>query len=306
MKTLSLSVLCALTLALPAAAWNKPGHMATAAVAFHELKDNKPLREKLVAILREHPSYANTWKPLVDEGARGGLPEAEVLLMLAARWPDDSPDGHSGQKGEWHYINVPLAFDGTVGKPPKSNNIVTSFADRVQDFKTAPETPDGKVQKAISLCWILHQIGDAHQPLHSVSLFSERFGGKGGDLGGNLFYVRYSAGATTYKLHAVWDEGITTRYELTGLHKLTLNLRLENPRSHFPKVTESRMQGWIDESAALARTAVYLNGALKSGPNKTQGELLPDGYSKERGRLSKERGTLAGYRMADWLKTSVL
>ena len=125
-----LSLLCLAALALPAAAWNKPGHMATAAVAYHDIKSDTALIGKLVAILREHPDYATRWKPQIDEGAAAGVPEAEVLLMLAARWPDDAPDGHSGQKGEWHYINMPLVFDGSPTKPAKPNNLVTSFADR--------------------------------------------------------------------------------------------------------------------------------------------------------------------------------
>lgn len=302
---LSLSLLCLAALTLPAAAWNKPGHMATAAVAYHDLKSDTALIGKLVAILREHPDYATQWKPQVDEGAAAGVPEAEVLLMLAARWPDDSDDGHSGQKGEWHYINTPLVFDGSPTKPAKPNNLVTSFADRVQELKTAPASAEGKVQRAIALCWILHQIGDSHQPLHAVSLFSQRFQGNAGDLGGNIFYVRYSDGGATQKLHFVWDEAITGVYDLRQLNRLALTLRSDNPRASFPTLRELKPETWIAESAALARSVVYQNGALQSGPNKNNGMVLPAGYSQERGRVGKQRGTLAGYRMADWLRANV-
>ena len=304
MKTF-LAPLCLLTLTLPAAAWNKPGHMATGAVAYHDLKTNSGLLEKLVAVLREHPDYAAKWKPQVDEGAAANIPEAEVLLMLAARWPDDSEDGHKGQKGEWHYINTPLAFDGSPTKPAKPNNLVSSFAERVTDFKSAPDNAEGKIQKAIALCWILHQLGDAHQPLHAVSLFSSRFQGNAGDLGGNIFYVRYSEGGATQKLHFVWDEAITSSYNLRQLNQLAITLRAENPRTKFENVAEQKPQKWIEESAALAKSVVYQNGALQSGPNKNDGIVLPPGYSQERGRVGKQRGTLAGYRMADWLKANL-
>lgn len=300
-----LAPLCLLTLALPAAAWNKPGHMATGAVAYHDLKANPALVEKLVAVLREHPDYETKWKSQVDAGAAANIPEAEVLLMLAARWPDDSEDGHSGQKGEWHYINTPVSFDGSPTKPPKPNNLVSAFPERVQDFKSAPNSPEGKTQKAVALCWILHQLGDAHQPLHAVSLFSQRFQGNAGDLGGNIFYVRFSEGGATQKLHAIWDEAITSSYNLRQLNQLAITLRSENPRAKFENIAEQKPEKWIEESAALAKSVVYQNGMLQSGPNKNDGMVLPVGYSQERGRVGKQRGTLAGYRMADWLKANL-
>lgn len=304
MKT-ALCALGLLSLGLPAAAWNKPGHMATAAIAYHELKSDTALLDRLVGILKEHPDYNGAWRSGREEAATAGLPEAEVLLMLAARWPDDADDGHTGQKGEWHYINLPLVFDGSPSKPPKPNNLVSSFATLSQEFASAPPTAEGKTQRAIALCWLLHQIGDSHQPLHSVSLFSQRFQGNAGDLGGNIFYVRFSEGGATQKLHFVWDEAITGSYSLRTLDRLALSLRTENPRRSFAKLSEQAPQKWVEESAALARSVVYRDGALQSGPNKNAGIVLPEGYAQERGRVGKQRGTLAGYRMADWLRANI-
>ena len=58
-------------------------------------------------------------------------------------------------------------------------------------------------EKAIYLCWVMHLIGDIHQPLHSVSLFCEAF--PKGDHGGNDSLYRLG-GRRIIKLHQFWDD----------------------------------------------------------------------------------------------------
>jgi hypothetical protein len=52
--------------------------------------------------------------------------------------------------------------------------------------------------------YILHVVGDMHQPLHNSAFFNETF--PKGDLGGNLMKVVLQNG-TTVNLHAYWDAG---------------------------------------------------------------------------------------------------
>src|SRR5207248_2009698 len=71
-----------------------------------------------------------------------------------------------------------------------------------------PATPAPRV--AIDLCWLLHLVGDAHQPLHDVSLYSKAYpvakdpGKSSGDQGGNLIYVATADNPST-NLHSYWD-----------------------------------------------------------------------------------------------------
>lgn len=53
-------------------------------------------------------------------------------------------------------------------------------------------------QKALAYSWLLHLIGDLHQPMHSVALFCERY--PYGDRGGNS--VKLAKGDS---LHSLWD-----------------------------------------------------------------------------------------------------
>lgn len=51
--------------------------------------------------------------------------------------------------------------------------------------------------------FLVHLVGDIHQPLHSVSLWNHQF--PNGDQGGNRFIVSFQ---NMTNLHAVWDSGI--------------------------------------------------------------------------------------------------
>jgi hypothetical protein len=50
-------------LALPASAWNMPGHMLSAAITYQVLQAKSPQSiEKAKAVLEKHPWYANQWQ----------------------------------------------------------------------------------------------------------------------------------------------------------------------------------------------------------------------------------------------------
>ncbi len=58
--------------------------------------------------------------------------------------------------------------------------------------------------KSFDLVWLLHLVGDVHQPLHAATRVSS--GATGGDNGGNDEKVcRVSLASCNEKLHAFWD-----------------------------------------------------------------------------------------------------
>ena len=82
------AILVLSTLAVPANAWNIPGHMLSAAIAYQVLSLERPRSiDKAKAVLEKHPWYANQWQsrlqdvPVADHGL--------VLFMQAARWAAD-------------------------------------------------------------------------------------------------------------------------------------------------------------------------------------------------------------------------
>ena len=63
---------------------------------------------------------------------------------------------------------------------------------------------DETLEKSIMLRYLVHVVGDVHQPLHSAELFDDdRF--PKGDMGGNLFLINYKEDIEN--LHKFWDSG---------------------------------------------------------------------------------------------------
>lgn len=59
-------------------------------------------------------------------------------------------------------------------------------------------------ERALFSRYLVHVVGDIHQPLHSVSLFNETY--PSGDRGGNSLKIVLMNG-TLNNLHSFWDSG---------------------------------------------------------------------------------------------------
>src|SRR6266481_865293 len=64
----SLVLLSLAVLPLPASAWNIPGHMLSAAIAYQVLQQENPSTiDKVKAVLEKHPWYANQWQARLQD-----------------------------------------------------------------------------------------------------------------------------------------------------------------------------------------------------------------------------------------------
>ena len=158
-----------------------------AAIAFDELLRDAPATvARVIAILQQHPQYESRWKPQL--AAMSPQDQERFLFMLAARWPDDIRGDTAFDHPKWHYIDYPYKPTGqpasVLAPAPEAENIVAAFQQNVAIVQSA--APDD--QKAVALCWIFHLMGDSHQPLHAVSLFTTQF--PDGDRGGNLIFIQ--------------------------------------------------------------------------------------------------------------------
>lgn len=59
-------------------------------------------------------------------------------------------------------------------------------------------------ERALFARYLVHVVGDIHQPLHSVSLFNETY--PSGDRGGNSLKITLLNGSAN-NLHSFWDSG---------------------------------------------------------------------------------------------------
>jgi len=58
-------------------------------------------------------------------------------------------------------------------------------------------------EKSLLMRYLIHVLGDIHQPLHSSTLINEKF--PNGDQGGNLFLIKYNENINN--LHKLFDSG---------------------------------------------------------------------------------------------------
>ena len=311
------TVLASLVFCLPARAWNGTGHQVISQIAWRDLKPE--VRKKITALLERHPYFDRHLRPKEVEADAPDF--AMRAFMLSSTWPDlirssRDPKEREHHRAEWHYVNIPIIPEGTDQSVLQLPPIVLKFdpARAPQNITQAlewcarrlREADVSDAERAVVLAWVLHLVGDLHQPLHATAVYSADY--PAGDRGGNLFMVKYHGNITN--LHSFWDE-ILGRYVAPRLlNALTDKLVEENPRTRF--VEEAKVTAyadWAHESFALARDVAYMGGKLKgvtraaSTADKTGESVpeLPEGYDVRARETARTRMALAGYRLADLL-----
>jgi hypothetical protein len=173
-----IAFLVLLTLAvlpLPTSAWNIPGHMLSAAIAYQALQRESPQTiEKVKGLLEKHPWYANQWQARLQDVTVAE--RNQVLFMQAPRWADDIRiRDRQHHRRPWHYINWPFKPEGQLAtvqiKEPEPVNILTAMAENESVVKNENDAE----RKAIALAWLFHLVGVIHQPLHAAQLFTVEY-----------------------------------------------------------------------------------------------------------------------------------
>ena len=171
---------------------------------------------------------------------------------------------------------------------------------------------DGE-RKAIALAWHFHLVGDIHQPLHAVQLFTVDY--PNGDRGGNEICIRVTQTGQSMDLHRFWDGVITSSSNVTRLRNEATALRNheEFQRNQLTELGNTDFESWAKESFEIATKIAYRNGGrigIPKGGNKdctmvAAAPVLPAGYVLNASRIADRRMILVGYRLADLLTRAV-
>ena len=294
-----------------AMAWNGTGHEAVAQVAWDQLTAAE--RRAAVAILQAHPRYEKDLMPHLESGEDPG----EHAFREAATWPDvvktpTNPLERTEDHHNWHYVDYPYDRDGKDGPLPAETwdghsvpeNLLQAMQKVTAELRDPAAAP---ARRAIDLCWVLHLVGDVHQPLHAVSLYSNLY--PTGDQGGNLLRVHTDFNPAA-ALHGVWDGVEGRSFEPDAIHKIAARVEHEHPRSELaPQLAEGDdVRAWARDSFAIAKADVYLNGKL-AGATRDQTDANPDaapplpvGYERHAHDVADRQVALAGDRLADLLR----
>lgn len=298
MKTLrSLALTFTVALSSPALAWWDMGHMTVAAVAYDQL--DAAVRNKVDALIKLNPQY-DSWV-----AAAKPADQAKVAFVHASTWADDIKSMHGYSSGSlksdgphaadnigysdhrrhlyWHFIDLPYAVEGTTPENPVIPNALTQI-EAFRDTLTSNASDD---IKSYDLVWLIHMVGDVHQPLHATSRFSPKL--PGGDAGGNVESVCRSL-VCSMKLHAYWDSLLGDHGGPTDAIALANRLPSADP----VLAGETDVRSWCEESAAIARQSVYTS-AIGDGPGPF---TLDDAYDAQAHEIAKTQVALAGARLA--------
>ena len=269
----------------PAAAWNAAGHRLVAVIAWQQL--SAPSRQFVSAALAAHPDYGR-WRE--KAGGQGGA----ALFAEAATWADsirNDPRYYDEDRDEatpplagrydsrrhksWHYIDLDAA-----------GHLVKGQLDRqIERLGRLLGTTNDPAEIAYALPWLLHLVGDLHQPLHA---------GSADDGGGTRSLVEnpFRRGQPLTTLHAYWDD-------LPGPSSLR-GRRLQGAAARLLAAHRPPAQGdadlWREESRQL-RYAAYPRRAGGLSP-------IIDGKFHRQARATAERRLAeAGYRLGRLLET---
>jgi hypothetical protein len=280
LATILASVACA-----SAHAWNDTGHMVIAAIAHRNLT----------------PSAHSEAERLLKVGGT----ERTRDFFTASVWADDvRPEMR--ETGPWHFINFFFRADGKrpQGKPEPENAPVAIA--RFSAILADRARPDA--ERADALRFVLHFVGDIHQPLHSVARESEAH--PKGDRGGNDFKIKpprsfsYLDRPPT-NLHWLWDSGaglfdsIPRPLSAEGRRRVEAQadtLIAALPERTFRNVREQDPMRWARESFETAKRVSY---ALPEDSEPS------DQYLRAARAAAAQRATLAGYRLADLLNRTL-
>ena len=220
-------------------------------------------------------------------------------FVTAAAWADDLKSESEYLEANWHFIDLPVV-DAQSPPPapapaPPVENVAWAITEGSSTVRAAKST---LLDKSRQLRFMVHFIGDVHQPLHAASYFSEQF--PDGDAGGNAWPIAGVTYAT--ELHAFMDSGAgqwvtDLPRPLSPASRATLvadaaALIAEYPAASFAPGVVSAWPPtvWANESMDLAATVVY---TAPQAPTP-----LPADYISTTTTLCRRQVALAGYRLA--------
>lgn len=206
-------------------------------------------------------------------------------LADVSTWADEvRGQAEYKQTGSWHYINLPLGlsyaeFQQRVEGMSEDN--VYSALQKLEKAVVDPATPREK--KVEALKFIVHFVGDLHQPMH-VS--------RAEDKGGNTVQLNFNGAGTN--LHAVWDSKLIDR----------LGLSYEQLADKVDHTTPAQVSQWQRDPMVKWMWESYeITGKLYAEVDAMKSRAIDDKYYEEHIVTVQQRLEQAGIRLAGVLNS---
>ena len=271
LKEILAALLCLPMVPLQLSAWGPKGHQVVADVAYSRLT---PQTRKNVKLL------------LGDE-----------TLASISTWADDVRKQHD-EAYDWHFVDIPEDAEGfdeqrDCFRPQDKHKDAqmdhhNCVVDRIEIFEHV--LGDGNAtqeQRAEALKWVVHFVGDLHQPLHAID---EARGGNDIKLPA---FGNPQCGDYPCNLHWVWDNILLEHAGLSEhgyVRKVQKSIRAE----HLDQRAGGGPVDWANESHSEGRKI------LQDKPAS-----VDQAYYDANIRLIDQKLALAGIRLASVLNTTL-
>ena len=343
---LKLAIFCTLVivvLPLHVFGWGDIGHRIAARIAARQLTPQvrAAVAELLRADMKLNRGYYSSICPdVLALGSNAALTEAqtatftELGLACVASWADPPLKDERLYTSNWHFVDIPVNVSGPHGP------VLTTFL-QARDCQMSDDRGDCAFlalkrlrpvlanqtelagSRAEALKFIVHIIGDLHQPMHCVT-DKKNFNNAAdlGDIGGNRKSVQFNVPAWDgntnkdfnprwtkhWNLHSVWDEGfIDASMKIQSLTEDAYVAQLTNPLSTMSSSELAQLQGgdsaaWMKESYKLAVERAYKLPAFDSSYG---GYILPAAYYDSNRATVDQQLLKAGLRLAAFLNKTL-
>jgi len=194
--------------------------------------------------------------------------EAEQSLSAIATWADEA---RNRATAPWHYVLMEEDCSGP--RACRQGACVVAAIERQADAVGSSASDADRLR---ALKFLVHLVGDIHQPLHA---------GAGNDRGGNLFQLRtWGKGSN---LHALWDSELIRRRP-GGLAQLRGDIQ-----SLLPEIPAASLDpvAWARESCRVATAAGFYPDS----------RVVGDSYAAEQDRALVEQLARAARRLGELL-----
>lgn len=229
-----------------------------------------PHGHRVVAKIAENNLSFNTKKEIQK------ILGPEEDMVMASTWPDFiRSDFNRSKTFPWHYVSIDDPKKGYEKSPknPLGDIIwaINHFQEKLKDKKLSSE------EKKEALRFLIHFVGDIHQPLHV---------GFTRDKGGNTISLKWFG--VDSNLHEIWDEKIIELQKLSYTEYVAFIAR--SPKDLVKTWQTKDVLTWANESMEL-RPLVY------DIPKKTT-KYWEYQYSYKTLKVLNEQLEKAGHRLA--------
>ena len=272
-----------LLIAQGALAWGPQGHRTIGAIADRLLTPQ---------------AHGAVLQLLEDDRDKFGNPSGRTTLESVSEWADEIR-GTPAERLSWHYDDVPICGSEEKARYCPDGQCNTEELKRLSGVLGDTRAPMRARNEALK--WVVHLVGDIHQPLHAAD---------NGDHGGNLVPVALHGVHTRGRenLHRAWDSDLVQ----LALHARN---RQQPPRDIDALAAEAAHLGrevgqgipdsWARESNNLARNVAYHYPGFACNSRPPGMVVLDAAYLDQAELVVRERLLLAGARLATVLNEAL-